>query len=100
MTCGQFATICLEAEWPFPVGLGRQRMERLAQLLRLHAAHDADGADVMAVQGVRETPQHRLIGIRRHAVDDQLAARDAERDLRTVFKELARRGGSPIQWPA
>ena len=82
--------IWFEAQRPFTIGLSGQCTERLAKLVRIHAAHDADRADVMLVQGVRETTQDGLIGIRRHAVDDQLPARHAKRDLWTTFKEVFR----------
>ena len=62
--------IGLQAKRSLTVGLGGQRTQCLAQFLCVHAGHEADRADVMLVQGVRETTQDGLIGIRRHAVDD------------------------------
>ena len=41
----------------------------------------------MPVQPVGQAPQYRLIGIRRHAVDDQLPPGDAEGDRRPVLEQ-------------
>ncbi len=80
--------ICLEPQWPVTVGLCGQCTERLAKFQGVDAGHDADRADVMLVQRVRETTKDGLIGIGRDTIDDQLAARNAEGDVPTIRKEL------------
>ena len=58
-----------------------------AHLSAVHAWQDADRAEVMHVQRFRETTQDRLVRVGGDAVDDQLVARDAEGDRRTILEQ-------------
>ena len=66
------------------IGLTRQRAQRDADFGRLQAAQQAHGAEMMAMQPFGEPPQHGLLRVGRHALDDQLMPRDAERDQGAV----------------
>ena len=86
MTCGHVGIAF--AGGAGMLGFGRERQERLAELLLLDAAQQADGSDVMLVQGLRKAPEHRLIGVGGHAVDDQLPTGDAEGDRLAMFEQF------------
>jgi len=67
--------------------LRRQCIEGTADLADLDPRQDAHGAEVMAMQRLRETAQDRLVGVGRDAVDDQLVARDAECEGRAILEQ-------------
>ena len=77
----------MEAERTVAVGFSRERPEGVADLGGLDAAHHADGAEVMAMQAFGQPPQDGLIGVGRHALDDQLPAGDAEGDRGAIQQE-------------
>jgi len=76
-----------QAEWTSAFGFAGERAKRIADFLRLDAAADADGADVMPVEPFRQSPQDGLIGVGRDAFDDQLTPGHAEGDHRPVLEQ-------------
>ena len=58
----------------------RRGVEEIGQLVAPHAGQNVDGADSQAVQSLREFAHERVRGIGGDAADDDLIARDGERD--------------------
>ena len=82
--------VAFETERPASIGFTRKGAQRMIEFLRLNSTSDAHGADVMAVESFGQSPEHGLIRVGRHAVDDQLAARNAEGDHPSVLEQPAR----------
>ena len=84
-----------QAERPVLFGIEGQRLQRLADLRRVHAAKERDRAEMMSMEPFGESSEDRLCGIGRNALDDELTARDTKGHLRPIDEQVrrARRDG-------
>ncbi len=72
------------------VGVDRQCPQHVRHFGGLDAPAKRDSPQVVPVEPPGKVPQHGMLGIGRHPLDDELLARNAQRQGRAVFEQETR----------